>query len=317
MAYDIDGFASNPRVVDVVSTAKEAPAPDLWLISLGVSSYKELPPEFQLSFADDDARAIADAFRERIALKERRFARVHETRLTDSEVTVERALAALSGLSTMRSEDLAIVFLAGHGVKLPDDKMVFLTSPSGMSAESARTHGIGWDRIEGALAKARGRVVLLLDACHSGHFLSDRAAANEALVNEMGALGRSWLPGVLVLSAARGSQLSYEVGGDSGPSTAARGLDLAWDGKPASVPPGLATGPGLFTAALLEALSGAAPDRDGSSAIELSELIAYVTERVRDASNGAQTPWVTRREMFGDFAIATARPGGTDGVLTK
>ena len=36
---------------------------------------------------------------------------------------------------------------------------------------------------------------------------------------------------------------------------------------------------------------------------ELGELIDYVTERVRSASNGQQTPWVARRELFGDFAL--------------
>ncbi len=66
-------------------------------------------------------------------------------------------------------------------------------------------------------------------------------------------------------------------------------------------------GHGLFTAALLEGLAGKAPDRDGSGGIELGELVDYVTERVRTLSNGKQTPWVVRRELFGDFVIAPAR----------
>ena len=68
----------------------------------------------------------------------------------------------------------------------------------------------------------------------------------------------------------------------------------------------LARGHGLFTGALLEALEGRAPDHDESGAIEIGELTGYVTERVRTASNGMQTPWVARREMFGDFMIAPA-----------
>ena len=66
-------------------------------------------------------------------------------------------------------------------------------------------------------------------------------------------------------------------------------------------------GHGLFTSALLEGLAGEATDRDRSGAIEVGELIDYVTERVRSASNGKQTPWVARRELFGDFVIAPAR----------
>jgi hypothetical protein len=65
-------------------------------------------------------------------------------------------------------------------------------------------------------------------------------------------------------------------------------------------------GHGLFTGSLLEALAGGAPDRDRSGAVEVGELIDFVTERVRAASNGKQTPWVARREMFGDFVLAPA-----------
>ena len=70
----------------------------------------------------------------------------------------------------------------------------------------------------------------------------------------------------------------------------------------------MARGHGLFTSALLEALAGEVPDRDGSGGVELSELVDYVRERVRQASNGQQTPWVARRELFGDFAILAAPP---------
>ena len=68
-------------------------------------------------------------------------------------------------------------------------------------------------------------------------------------------------------------------------------------------------GHGLFTGSLLEALAGGAPDRDRSGAVEVGELIDFVTERVRAASNGKQTPWVARREMFGDFVMAPAGGG--------
>ena len=38
----------------------------------------------------------------------------------------------------------------------------------------------------------------------------------------------------------------------------------------------------------------------------MAEFIDFVTWRVKSASRGAQTPWIARREMFGDFAIAPA-----------
>ena len=65
-------------------------------------------------------------------------------------------------------------------------------------------------------------------------------------------------------------------------------------------------GHGLFTAALLKSLGDQETDRDGDGAIQLSELIDEVSWRVARSSKGAQTPWVARRELFGDFAIGDA-----------
>jgi uncharacterized caspase-like protein len=184
--------------------------------------------------------------------------------------------------------------------------MVLLTSRAALNRASAQAEGMGWDRIETALQKASGRVLLLLDACHSGHVSTEIVAPNEALAQQLAAQNRT---GVLVLAASRGSQLSYEVPPPRGgvQQVGSRGFDVVWEGKPPTrVTRKLPTGHGLFTSAVLEALEGRAVDRDRSGAIEVAELIDYVTERVTTASKGKQTPWVARREFFGDFVIAPA-----------
>jgi uncharacterized caspase-like protein len=302
VAYDAEGFASNTAQADVASTAPTA-KPDLWTVTVGVSQYPKLAPEQQLAVADADARALAAAFASQTG-GARPFGKLHATTLVNADVAPESIVQAMDGLAGMRPEDLAIVFFAGHGVTLDDGKMVFLTSTASLTKAGARAGGVGWDRVKAALEKARGRVVFLLDACHSGHLATDVVAPNDALAS---ALAREDRAGVFIFAAARGAQLSYEVSrpGDNG--SASRGLELAWDGQPPRVAAPSATGHGLFTAALLEALDGKAPDRDGSGGIELGELVDYVTERVRAESNGKQTPWVVRRELFGDFVIAPAR----------
>jgi uncharacterized caspase-like protein len=181
--------------------------------------------------------------------------------------------------------------------------MVFLTSGATLSPEGSQKHGVGWDRIQASLARAKGRVVVLLDACHSGHVSTDVIAPNEALAKELAAAGRA---GVLVFAAARGSQLSYEVPpGGASIRSGSRGLELI---APVSRGPivqrPLQGGHGLFTSAVLEAMTGGAPDRDRSGAVEVAEFTDYVTWRVGWASGGDQTPWVARREMFGDFVVA-------------
>ena len=59
----------------------------------------------------------------------------------------------------------------------------------------------------------------------------------------------------------------------------------------------------IFTAALLTSLQDPDSDRDGDEVLQVSELIAEVRERVSRFTRGEQTPWVARRDLFGDFAI--------------
>ena len=303
VAYDGDGNASNPASLDIEAQGERMRKPELWIVSVGVSHYPELGPEMQLEVADDDARAIASALKAQ-AGSGKPFATAHTTLLTDADATVTSVTRAVDGLAAMQADDLAVVFFAGHGVKIDGDSMVFLTANAALSKPSARANGIGWSSVEASLAKARGHVLMLLDACHSGHVSTELIAPNEALARALSESGRS---GVLVFAATRGAQLSYEVSspGAAGP----RGLDLVWT----QTPPNqdvlqMPTGHGLFTSAVLDALQGKAPDRDGSGALESSELVDFVTDRVRAASNGLQTPWVARRELFGDFPIARPKP---------
>lgn len=304
VAYDAAGYASNAHELDVVSTSPLGEKPDLWVVSIGVSSYPNMTAEQQLEYADDDARSVAESLA-RFVGPDKPFGKLVPTTLLDDAATVEGIDRALAGLAKMRPDDLAIVFLAGHGARLSEEKMVFMTSRAAFTRASAEANGVGWDRIEAALRRARGRVLMMLDACHSGHLSTEVVAPNEALARELAATNRA---GVFVFSAARGSQFSYEVP-PQGQRSAGRGLELAWEGQPQPKKPAekeLPGGHGLFTSALLEALSGEAPDRDRSGAVEVGELVDYVTERVRAASNGKQTPWVARREMFGEFMVAPA-----------
>lgn len=307
LAYDSAGFASNPIHADIRSNSPTAEKPDLWVISIGVSEYPNLLPEQQLDFADDDANAIASIL-QRQAGEGRPFQALHKTTLLNGQVSVQSVEQAIAKLSAMKPADLAILFLAGHGLRLPEGRMVFLTGQASMDPKSAALHGVGWDHIQNALAHTKGRVVVLLDACHSGHVSTDVVVPNEALARELSSQGRA---GVLVFAAARGAQLSYEVPPKgftaSHQSPAFRGLELALEGQggaPSQLPPSLPGGHGLFTSAVLEALSGNAVDRDRSGAVEIDEFTDFVTFRVRSMTQGAQTPWIARRELFGDFVLA-------------
>jgi WD40 repeat protein/uncharacterized caspase-like protein len=303
VAYDAEGQASNTQNLDVVSTSPLAEKPNLYVIAIGVSSYPNMPLEQQLDYADDDARSVVESLQHQ-AGQGKPFAKIFTTTLIDNKVTVRSVEDAIANLRVMRPDDLGVVFFAGHGAKLSEGKMVFMTNQAAFVRASAETHGIGWDKIHAGLSAVRGRVLMMLDACHSGYLTTEIVAPNEELARQLTAGNRA---GVFIFSAARGSQFSYEVP-PQGLGSSSRGLELAWKGE--RQPPmsrELQGGHGLFTSALLEALAGDAPDVDRSGATEVGELVDYVTERVRAASNGKQTPWVARREMFGEFFVVPAK----------
>jgi WD40 repeat protein len=294
VAFDGDGYASNPIEIDA-NGAGSGRRPALWLVSIGVSRYPDLPAGLQLEAADDDARAIVAAFRDESG-SGRPFAAIHATTLLDDRATPEAITSALAGLSRMDARDVALVFFAGHGAKIrPSGDMVLVTGKAGWRRGQFDGKGsVSWKRVEKTLARLRGRVVLLLDACHAGHFSQELVVPNGALAATLGRAGRA---GVLVFSAAKGRQLSYEGRGS-------RGLELDAAGREA-LP--LADKQGYFTAALVQSLATAASDKNRDGAIQLTELVDETTRRVNLATQGRQTPWVARREMFGDFVIAGAR----------
>ncbi len=299
-AFDAQGFASNPATVRARGPEQGALRPDVWIVAIGVSRYPKLDPRYQLELADDDAREVASAFAAEAGASGV-YAHAHSTVLTDEQATLASVEAALSRLSAMKPDDVAVVFLAGHGMKpSPAEDMRFLTSgveggPRGARAESVRREGIGWSRIGELLAGARGRVLVLLDACHSGHVSQELVVPNDDLARNLTEQQRA---GVLVFAAAKGRQLSYEPSGQ-------RGLGLEAQTAPLVSAGGAH---GYFTGAVLASLASPKTDTNGDGAIEASELFAEVTARVHGATRGLQTPWVARRELFGDFHLARSRP---------
>jgi WD40 repeat protein len=307
-AFDARGQAGNPALLDIVSSAPGA-RPDLWVIGVGVSRYPHLPAGEQLAFADADVESVAAAMASQ-AGPGRPFATAHVQVLTNESVTPAAATRALGALSAMGPDDLAVVALAGHGAMLSDaSDMVFLTSGAAPTARSVAEQGIGWSSLQAALGAARGRVVVLVDACHSGHISQDLVVPNDRLA---AALARSGRAGVVVFAASKGRQASWETARAGGGSDEARSFVLDARGLPfVAPPPGVsaeAPGHGVFSAAVLASLFSPNTDADGDGVIELSELLDDVTYRVTRASGGEQTPWVARRELFGDFGIAAA-PG--------
>jgi hypothetical protein len=312
-AFDDRGFASNPAVLDVQGPARDQ-RPDVWVVAVGVDRYPGLPADLQLGLAAADARGVAAAFTA-MAGPGKDYAHAHVELLTDRTATRARVRGALAGLARMRPDDLAVVFFGGHGLKpSAAADMVFVTGSVrgtraadgtlALDTASLAAGGIGWGDVADLLERAQGRVVVLLDACHAGHITQDKIVLNNAVAAALTRAGRA---GVVVFAAAKGRQLSYEPRG-------ARGLKLVKDDPPLLAP--RKGEHGFFTDAILASLSDGATDHDGDGDVELSELVDEVSLRVGAATGGLQTPWIPRREMFGDFRVVKApapRPPASPG----
>ncbi len=46
-------------------------------------------------------------------------------------------------------------------------------------------------------------------------------------------------------------------------------------------------------------------DTNANGFVEFMELVGYVRKKVDKETEGDQTPWLSRKELFGDFAIAS------------
>lgn len=324
IAFDEEGRASNPAAMTVQAPQAKGARPDLWVVAAGVGWYPNLAADKQLAAPVADARSIADALVAETG-PGGRYATPHVTVLEDEQVTPQSLEAALAGLSAMKPDDVAVVFLAGHGVKPPgSDRMVFLTSTAHMDPKTWAADGVDWSVIARALKSARGRVLVFLDACHSGHVTQDLVVPNTTLADELVVSQRT---GAIVFAASKGDQASLEANAERGlvlddaqqslvgpPKHPKRAPKAVAQATPPLAPPMPTTptaprprgGHGYFTGAVLAALAAPSTDTNHDGVIEVSELLAQVSMRVIAASHGRQTPWVARRELFGDFAFASA-----------
>jgi WD40 repeat protein len=253
----------------VAKTPAAAGLPRLFLVAVGVSEYARA--EYSLGLPAKDARDFAAT----MAKQQGKFYSEVVTRvLVDGHAKREPVLAALKWLSTAPApNDVAILFIAGHGVNAASGKYFFL--PHDGREEDLRTTAVAEDEIRNALRTVAGRTVLFVDTCFAGKAignLQDRNREMSRFVNELASAEN----GVVVFAASAGRQLSEESD--------------AW-------------GNGAFTRALIEGLSGKA-DLLRSGRITYKGLDYFVSEEVKRLTKGRQTPVSLSPWGVPDFPLA-------------
>ena len=194
--------------------------------------------------------------------------------MTDAEATHDSILEGLQWFRRQLTQhDVGMVFLSGHGVN--DDEGRYNYLPANADPDRLNITGVRLQDLQDAVG-ATGKIVVFLDTCHAGNVLGKgrRAAFNDVngVINELSATEN----GAVVFSSSTSRQFSLE--------------DPAW-------------GNGAFTKALVEGLGGAA-DIKRSGKVTHKLLDVYMSDRVKELTNGRQSPVTQAPGGVPDFPIA-------------
>lgn len=247
--------------------------PKLYVLAVGVSNYKE--QRLNLHYAAQDAEDFVKAIvRQEGGLYQQVSPRLLVSNEMKNNATKSDILDGLEWLEReTTSRDVAMVFLAGHGVNDAEGNYQFL--PQDGDPLRLRRTGIDTSEFKKFLANIAGKTVLFFDSCHSGNVIPGARADQQPDVAKAANELADAEAGVIVFSSSTARQLSLE--------------DERWQN-------------GAFTEALLEGIRGKA-NYEKDWYISIKELDLYLAERVKELTEGKQKPVTTIPKPIGDMNI--------------
>jgi hypothetical protein len=275
IAYNDNG-ASVPASVHVQWTgAGTEPKLTLYVLAIGVSNYKDAHQNLHFAAKDANdfvalAKAQAGGLYEKVILPPG-----HES-LRDADASRDAILDGLDWIihAVTDTNDVAMVFLAGHGMKTPDQHYRFLPYDYDDNRKERTT--ISDSELKDYLTKIGGKKIFFFDTCYAGAVMGTRATDVQPDVDKFANELRAAENGIVVFTSSTGDELSQEK--------------PEWNN-------------GAFTKALVEGLRGAAA-RPEVPVIMISDLQGYVSRRVKELTGGNQRPMMAMPKTVEDFPIA-------------
>jgi len=252
------------------AAAPAAPASKLYVLAIGVGEYadKSLALQYPAKDAQDFAAAMA-------LQKGRLYGDATIRVLTDGAATKDAILEGLDWIERQTTQhDVAMIFLAGHGVNDKNGDYYFL--PSAVDLEKLRATGLPFMEVQKSIRNIAGKTLFFVDTCHSGSVMGDvkRRGTTDlnGVINELASSGN----GAVVFAASTGRQYSLEK--------------PEWQN-------------GAFTKALVEGVLGKADNRH-TGRVTFKMLDLYISERVKELTHGEQTPTTGVPGTVEDFPVA-------------
>lgn len=275
VAYAETSYAtSDPALVkvrwDAPATASATGMPTLYLLSVGVSKYRD--KNFTLTYPAKDARDFAETMK---LQKGRLYKDVVARVRTDEGATRDNVMDDLEWIQRQATQrDVVVVFLAGHGINdIVTGNYYYL--PWDASMEAVKRTMIPGSEIHSTLARLTGTRLLFMDTCHAGNVTGTATRGIPDLRQFLQDLKEGG-QGLVVITSSRPGQKSQE--------------HPSWNN-------------GAFTKALVEGLRGRAP-RDKQGFITFTALDGYITQRVKELTQGTQAPATQKSTEVSDFPVA-------------
>jgi hypothetical protein len=206
--------------------------------------------------------------------------------LLDEAATLGNFRDALSELSqSCGADDTAVVFFSGHGAVLPSPTgETSALLPFDCKEDTIAETSLSEEEFSAAIEKIRaGRLVVLLDACHSA------GAARLKDTADQGGVAFGYVEKTLARLSKGSGRILIASSRASETSTIFRGSRNS-----------------VFTTHLLEALRGQCRTR-GDGLIRILDIFNHLSETVSQAVSGRQHPVMKAGDLENDFALALDR----------
>jgi WD40 repeat protein len=241
--------------------------PTLYILAIGVSAYNN--ESYKLMYAAKDAKDFSSALKKQKGLL---YEDVVDSVLTDKEATVTNIKNGLKWIEENTGKnDVAIIFFSGHGYS---EKNVYYMLPVEADIYNMRSTCLNFLELKQTQSSIEGKVIVVIDACHSGDLMSKGQNYINGLANFMtSTVGGA---GAITFTSSTGTEKSLEQ-------------------------PELNNG--VFTKALIEGLTDESSVNEDKEITYLS-LSLYITRRVKKLTDNKQHPTCVPTPNTPDFPVA-------------
>ncbi|MEW6468702.1 MAG: caspase family protein [Bacteroidota bacterium] len=295
-AFNEKGAESMRETFEVFYENSDQARPDLYILAIGVSHYKDA--QRSLKFAAKDATDLAAM----LQAKSQKFGTVNVKLITDKDAVLKNVVSAKDFLAAAGTNDQVVLYFSGHG--LLDEQLNYYLALHDVDFNNPSAGGLPYDVFEKMVDSipCRNRLVLI-DACHSGEV--DKEDTEVLASNNNPNVTSNARSGNLTVKPKAGLKNSFEYmqalftdvqkGTGATIISAAGGMEFALESKDWNN--------GVFTYSIMKGLDTGGADLNKDGKIVVSELRRFVGDMVFELTNGSQRP-TTRKENTGnDFAI--------------